>query len=245
VLAETERLRAALLTSISHDLRTPLASILGAVSTLRSFPQRYSASERDELLATLQEEAERLNRFVSNLLDMTRLESGAVELKLELIDVAEIVGSALQRAGNVLAGHHVEVELDSHLPMLRIDAVLFEQVLFNLLDNAAKYSPSGSRIDVRASRDGELIEIEVVDEGPGIPPADLERIFDKFYRVQAQDRRRAGTGLGLAICRGFVEALGGSIVARNRRDRSGAVLTIRMPVVPEVAVERRPVMAHG
>jgi two-component system sensor histidine kinase KdpD len=129
--------------------------------------------------------------------------------------------------------------------MLHIDAVLFEQVLFNLLDNAAKYSSAGSRIDLRASRDGELVEIEVVDEGPGIPPTDLERIFDKFYRVQAQDRRRAGTGLGLAICRGFVEALGGSIVARNRRDRSGAVLTIRMPVVPEVPVERRPVMAHG
>jgi len=118
-------------------------------------------------------------------------------------------------------------------------------VLFNLLDNAAKYSPAGSRIDIRASRDGELVEIEVVDEGPGIPPADLERIFDKFYRVQAQDRRRAGTGLGLAICRGFVEALGGWIVARNRRDRSGAVLTIRMPVVPEIAAERQPALVHG
>ena len=234
VLAETERLRAALLTSISHDLRTPLASILGTVSSLRSFPEKYGAAEREELLATLQEEAERLNRFVSNLLDMTRLESGAIELKLELIDVAEIVGSALQRAGNVLAGHRVEVEIEPGLPMLRLDAVLFEQVLFNLLDNAAKYSPAGSRIDIRASRDGELVEIEVVDEGPGIPPADFERIFDKFYRVQAQDRRRAGTGLGLAICRGFVEALGGWIVARNRRDRSGAVLTIRMPVVPEI-----------
>ena len=209
VLAETERLRAALLTSISHDLRTPLASILGTVSSLRSFPEKYGAAEREELLATLQEEAERLNRFVANLLDMTRLESGAIELKLELIDVAEIVGSALQRAGNVLARHRVEVDIEPGLPMLRLDAVLFEQVLFNLLDNAAKYSPAGSRIDIRAKRDGELVEIEVVDEGPGIPPADFERIFDKFYRVQAQDRRRAGTGLGLAICRGFVEALGG------------------------------------
>jgi two-component system sensor histidine kinase KdpD len=245
VLAETERLRAALLTSISHDLRTPLASILGTVSSLRSFPEKYGAAERGELLTTLQEEAERLNRFVSNLLDMTRLESGAIELKLELIDVAEIVGSALQRAGNVLAGHHVEVDIGPHLPMLRLDAVLFEQVLFNLLDNAAKYSPAGGRIDIRATRDGELVELEVVDEGPGIPPADLERIFDKFYRVQAQDRRRAGTGLGLAICRGFVEALGGWIVARNRRDRSGAVLTIRMPVVPEIAAERQPALAHG
>ena len=245
VLAETERLRAALLTSISHDLRTPLASILGTVSSLRSYPERYSPAEREDLLSTLQDEAERLNRFVSNLLDMTRLESGAIDLKLELIDVAEIVGSALQRAGNVLAGHRVEVNIEPHLPMLRLDAVLFEQVLFNLLDNAAKYSPIGSRIDIRASRDGELVEIEVVDEGPGIPPADLERIFDKFYRVQAQDRRRAGTGLGLAICRGFVEALGGWIVARNRRDGSGAVLTIRMPVVPEIPAVRQPALAHG
>jgi two-component system sensor histidine kinase KdpD len=245
VLAETERLRAALLTSISHDLRTPLASIFGTVSSLRSFPERYSATEREELLATLQEEAERLNRFVANLLDMTRLESGAVELKLELLDVAEIVGSALQRAGNVLAGHRVDVDLEPGLPMLRLDAVLFEQALFNLLDNAAKYSPASSRIDIRAKRDGELVEIEVVDEGPGIPPADFERIFDKFYRVQAQDRQRAGTGLGLAICRGFVEALGGWIGARNRRDRSGAVLTIRMPVVPEIPAEREPELAHG
>jgi len=245
VLAETERLRAALLTSISHDLRTPLASILGTVSSLRSFPEKYSATEREELLGTLQEEAERLNRFVANLLDMTRLESGAIELRLELIDVTEIVGSALQRAGNVVAGHRVEVDIEPGLPMLRVDAVLFEQVLFNLLDNAAKYSPAGSRIDVRAKRDGELVEIEVVDEGPGIPPADFERIFAKFYRVQAQDRRRAGTGLGLAICRGFVEALGGWIVARNRRDRSGAVLTIRMPVVPELPAKREPELAHG
>jgi two-component system sensor histidine kinase KdpD len=245
VLAETERLRGALLTSISHDLRTPLASILGTVSSLRSFPEKYSKADREELLATLQEEAERLNRFVANLLDMTRLESGAIELKLELIDVAEIAGSALQRAGNVLAGHRVEVNIESGLPMLRLDVVLFEQVLFNLLDNAAKYSPSGTLIEIRATRDGELVEIEVVDEGPGIPPADFERIFDKFYRVQAQDRKRAGTGLGLAICRGFVEALGGWIIARNRRDRSGAVLTIRMPVVPEIAATKQSVMAHG
>jgi two-component system sensor histidine kinase KdpD len=117
--------------------------------------------------------------------------------------------------------------------------------LFNLLDNAAKYSPAGSNIEVRATRDGELVEIEVVDEGPGIPPADFERIFDKFYRVHAEDRRRAGTGLGLAICRGFVEALGGWIVARNRRDRPGAMLTIRMPVVPEIPAQRQPALAHG
>ena len=244
VLAETERLRAALLTSISHDLRTPLASILGTVSSLRSFAHRYAASERDELLATLQDEAERLNRFVGNLLDMTRLESGAIELHLDFFDLGEIVGAALRRAGEILARHRVEIAIAADLPMLQLDAMLFEQVLFNLLDNAAKYAPPGSRIDLRARRDGEVALIEIVDEGPGIPPDDLERIFDKFYRVQAQDRRRAGTGLGLAICRGFVEAQGGRIEARNRRDRPGAVLVVRLPV-PQTAEIREPVISHG
>ena len=244
VLAETERLRAALLTSISHDLRTPLASIIGTVSSLRSYADKYEPRERDELLATLQDEAERLNRFVGNLLDMTRLESGAIDLKLDLVDIAEIVGAALQRAGNVLAHHRIEVEIAPDLPMVRLDSILFEQVLFNLLDNAAKYAPPGSRIDIRARREGDVVAMDVTDEGPGIPSGDLERIFDKFYRVQAQDRRRAGTGLGLAICRGFIEAQGGHIEARNRRDRSGAVLTVHIPV-PEAAEIREPAAAYG
>ena len=128
--------------------------------------------------------------------------------------------------------------------MVRLDPILFEQVLFNLLDNAAKYAPPGTRIDVRAGRDGDLVAIEIIDEGSGIPPGDLERIFDKFYRIQAQDRRRAGTGLGLAICRGFVEAQGGHIDARNRRNRSGAVLAIRIPV-PQIDELREPAAAHG
>ena len=145
----------------------------------------------------------------------------------------------------VFAGNPISFTAVGPLPPCFGDARRIEQIVANLLDNAAKYSPAGSRIDVRAKRDGELVEIEVVDEGPGIPPDDFERIFDKFYRVQAQDRRRAGTGLGLAICRGFVEALGGWIVARNRRDRSGAVLTIRMPVVPEISAKREPELAHG
>jgi two-component system sensor histidine kinase KdpD len=234
VLAETERLRAALLTSISHDLRTPLASIIGTVSSLRSFADKYDAADRDELLATLEGEAERLNRFVGNLLDMTRLEYGAIELKLDLTDIGEIIGAALERAGAILAAHRVEVTIASDLPMLRLDPILFEQVLFNLLDNAAKYSPPGSRIDLRARKEGDVVALEVLDEGPGIPPADLERIFDKFYRVQAQDRRRAGTGLGLAICRGFVEAMGGTIVAQNRRDHSGAIFTLSLPVSAEM-----------
>jgi two-component system sensor histidine kinase KdpD len=238
--AETERLRAALLTSISHDLRTPLATILGAASSLRSGIERYEASERDELLATLHGEAERLNRFIGNLLDMTRLEAGAIEPHLELFDIGEIVGTALRRAGDILARHRVEVAISPDLPMLLLDALLFEQVLFNLLDNAAKYAPPGSRIDVSAWRDGDAAVIEVGDQGPGIPPQDLERVFDPFYRVRAQDRRRAGTGLGLAICRGFVETQAGRIAAGNRTDRSGTVMSIRLPVperapVPEAA----------
>ena len=244
VAAETERLRAALLTSISHDLRTPLASILGTVSSLRSYADKYDAADRDDLLATLESEAERLNRFVGNLLDMTRLESGAIEIRLDLVDVGEIVGAALERAGSILARHRIEVTVASDLPMLRLDAILFEQVLFNLLDNAAKYAPPDSRIDLRARLDGDAVAVEVIDEGPGIPPTDLERVFDKFYRVQAQDRRRAGTGLGLAICRGFIEAQGGRIEAHNRADRPGAVLTIRLPV-PEATEIREPVAANG
>jgi two-component system, OmpR family, sensor histidine kinase KdpD len=237
-------MRAALLTSISHDLRTPLASILGTVSSLRRFGDKYDATDREELLATLEGEAERLNRFVANLLDMTRLESGAIQLKVDLVDAAEIIGAALERAGTVLAKHRVEVSIEPDLPMLRLDPFLFDQVLFNLLDNAAKYAMEGSRIDIKARRDGDVLAVEIIDEGPGIPPGDLERVFDKFYRVHAQDRRRAGTGLGLAICRGFVEAQGGRIDARNRPDRSGAILTVRLPV-PEATEIKQPVAADG
>ena len=244
VSAETERLRAALLTSISHDLRTPLAAILGAASSLRRYGNNYAAADRDELLATLEGEAERLNRFVGNLLDMTRLEAGAVEAKLDLVDVDEILGVAVTRAAQILAAHRIAVSAAPDLPMLRVDPILFEQVLFNLIDNAAKYSPPGSLIELRARRDGQEVAIEVIDEGPGIPLSDLERVFDKFYRVEAEDRRRAGTGLGLAISRGFIEAQGGRIAAANRLDRSGAVLTVRVPI-PEASEAREPVNADG
>jgi two-component system sensor histidine kinase KdpD len=233
LLAETERLRSALLTSISHDLRTPLASILGAASSLRSYGRRYDEAAREELVATIQDEAERLNRFVANLLDMTRLESGAIELKSGPADIGEVVGSALHRAAKVLANHRVEVDLASDLPMLSLDVVLFEQVLFNLLDNAAKYAPPGSLVRLVARAEGDAVRLQVLDEGEGIPPADLERVFDKFFRVQAEDRQRAGTGLGLAICRGFVEAMGGTIGAANRTDRRGAVFTIELPLSTE------------
>jgi two-component system sensor histidine kinase KdpD len=230
---ETDRLRSALLTSISHDLRTPLASVLGAAGTLRDLSSKLSEGEKAELLTTIIEESERLNRFIANLLDMTKLESGAVVPNSAPHDIGEIAGSALRRAAKILARHRVDVEIAPDLPMLDLDAVLFEQVLFNLLDNAAKYAPDGSTIRVRSWREPDSIWLQILDEGGGIPAADLERIFDKFYRAQKGDQVRAGTGLGLAISRGFVEAMHGTISAGNRTDRPGAVFTIRLPATAE------------
>jgi len=229
---ETDRLRSALLTSISHDLKTPLAAVLGAASTLRDLSTGLSDAEKADLLATVIDESERLNRFIANLLDMTRLESGAVVPNTALLDLGEVVGSALRRASKILAGHRIELELAASLPMLELDAVLFEQALFNLLDNAAKYSPDGSTVRIRSWRDQDAVCLQVLDEGDGIPSGDLEHIFDKFYRAEKGDRVRAGTGLGLAIARGFVEALHGEITAANRPDRPGAVFAIRLPVPP-------------
>jgi two-component system sensor histidine kinase KdpD len=240
VLAETERLRAALLTSISHDLRTPLASIIGAISSLRAYPERYNAAMRAELMATIEDEAERLNRFVGNLLDMTRLESGALQIKTDRIDLAEVIETALRRAARILSPFRVAVELAPDLPMLPVDAVLFEQVLFNLLDNAAKHSAPGAPIRITADRAGGMVRIAVIDAGDGIPPGDLEAIFDKFHRVRAADQRPAGTGLGLAVCRGFVEAFGGRIEASNRTDGRGAVLTVILPAAAGFAPAREP-----
>jgi two-component system sensor histidine kinase KdpD len=228
--AEADRLRSALLTSISHDLKTPLAAVLGAAGTLRSMRDALNEAEKAELLATIIDESERLNRFIANLLDMTRLESGAVVPNIALHDLGEIVGSALERASKILAHHRVEVELGKDLPMVGIDPVLFEQVLFNLLDNAAKYAPAGSTVRIQSWRDRDSVGLQVLDEGEGIATEELEQIFDKFYRARKVDRVRAGTGLGLAISRGFVEAMEGAIWAANRTDRSGAVFTIRLPI---------------
>jgi two-component system sensor histidine kinase KdpD len=233
LVTEADRLRAALLSSISHDLKTPLAGILGAAGTLRDYMPALPEADRGELVTTIVEESERLNRFIGNLLDMTRLESGAIRLNASLQFPGDIVGSALRRASRLLVGHPLSVSLPADLPMLKVDAVLLEQVLFNLLDNAGKYAPTGSSIAIDGWREGGHVLLRVIDEGPGIPPADLERVFDSFYRVGKTDQVQAGTGLGLAICRGFVEAMGGTIIAGNRADRSGAVFTLRLPVPPE------------
>jgi two-component system sensor histidine kinase KdpD len=145
-------------------------------------------------------------------------------------DIGEIVGSVLRRASKILAHHRVSLELAADLPMVELDAVLFEQVLFNLLDNAAKYAPADTKISIRSLRDRNWVTLQIIDEGGGIPPAELDSVFDKFYRAHKGDHVRPGTGLGLAISRGFVEAMHGTISAANRIDRSGAVLTISLPI---------------
>jgi two-component system sensor histidine kinase KdpD len=232
VAAETEKLRTALLTSISHDLRTPLASILGSASSLKAYRASLGEKEQDELVGTIREEAERLNRFIANLLDMTRLESGALAPNLEAVDLSDVIGSVLRRPP--LGEHHVTLELEPGLPLLRLDPALFEQVLFNVLDNAVKYAPASTAVTIHARREGPVARIEVLDEGPGLPEEDRERVFDKFYRVRASDKKRAGTGLGLAIARGFMEAMGGTITAANRtangNGEHGAVFTLTAPI---------------
>jgi two-component system sensor histidine kinase KdpD len=228
--AEADRLRSALLTSISHDLKTPLAAVLGAAGALRDLPKSLDDAAKADLLATIIDESERLNRFIANLLDMTKLESGAVAPHVAPHDVGEIVGSALERAGKILAKHRVEMAIGPDLPMIAVDPVLFEQVLFNLLDNAAKYAPAGTIVSIQGWHEDDAVKLQVLDEGDGVPEADLERIFDKFHRAQKGDHVRAGTGLGLSISRGFVEAMHGTITAANRIDRSGAVFTITLPI---------------
>ncbi|WP_028747268.1 sensor histidine kinase [Rhizobium mesoamericanum] len=232
--AEADRLRSALLTSISHDLKTPLAAILGAAGTLRDYLDSMPQEDRMDLLSTVIDESERLNRFIANLLDMTKIESGAMEPNYALHYPGDIAGSALRRAEKILAHHHTITTIPADLPMIRVDPVLFEQVLFNLLDNAAKFAPQGSSIRIDGRADEYNVMIQVSDEGPGIPPGDLDRVFDTFYRVRKGDQVRAGTGLGLSICRGFVEAMGGTITAGNRSNHSGAVFTIRLPRPNEI-----------
>jgi len=233
--AEADRLRSALLTSISHDLKTPLAAIMGAAEALRDYPDTIAEADRVDLLSTVIDESERLHRFIANLLDMTRIESGAMAPNASAQYVGDVVGTALRRAAKILSRHVVEVDIPADLPMVRLDPVLFEQVLFNLLDNAAKYAPEASTVRIQGWADGGIVLLQVMDEGPGIPSADLERVFDTFYRVRKTDHVLAGTGLGLSICRGFVEAMGGTIEASNRTGRSGAVFTIKMPAPADAA----------
>jgi two-component system sensor histidine kinase KdpD len=231
----TDQFRSSVLASLSHDLKTPLTSIRGALSSLQSFGGRFDTAAKADLIDTAHDEAERLARFVNNLLDLTRVESGMLSINADPVDIGELIGSAIRRTERVLDGVTVVIDSPDHLPIVPVDPVLIEQVIFNLIDNAAKYSPRGSKVVVKVVDRPSSLELSIFDEGSGIPPEDLTRIFEKFYRAKQGNRTVAGTGLGLAICKGFVEAHGGTITASNRNDRTGACFTI---VLPKRAAEK-------
>jgi len=224
---QTEQMRSSLLSAMSHDLRTPLASITGAASTLRSQSDRLPLETQQELLESISDEAERLSRLVGNLLDMTRFESGGVELRRDFYPLEEIVGTVLQRMEPQLQGRTVTTDLAENLPMVFVDDVLIGQVLWNLLENAAKYTPPGSPLELAAFDEQEAAIIEVRDRGPGIPPGEEERIFEKFYRGKSVNIR--GAGLGLPICRAIVQAHKGTIQALARAG-GGTTFRISLPI---------------
>lgn len=228
VQMETEQLRSSLLSAVSHDLRTPLSVIVGGASTLLDGASSLDADVHRELLQSILKEANHLNRLVANLLDMTRLEAGALEPHKELQSIEEIIGVALSRMARPLEDHPLVMQLASDLPFVPMDELLMEQVFVNLLDNAIKYSPPGSPIEVRAAEsDGRLV-VEIADRGPGLPPEDLNRVFEKFYRATST-ARKPGAGLGLAICRGIIELHGGDLVAENRPG-GGTLFRFRLPL---------------
>jgi len=230
--AESERLRGALLSSISHDLRTPLASILGSATSLRQLGDRMDKQDRADLLLTIEEEATRLSAFVSNLLDMMKLEIGALNIRRDWVDVADAVRGAVARAKKSFPARRIETFVPAKLPLIRGDAALLEQVLFNLFDNAHKYSPpeSVTRVSITLATGGAL-HIVVADEGIGIPSEALNKIFDKFYRAHAGDGRAPGTGLGLSICAGIISAMGGTISAQSPlANGRGAEISILLPI---------------
>jgi two-component system sensor histidine kinase KdpD len=225
--ADEERLRNALLSSVSHDLRTPLGVITGAVSTALDTPGLSEAARRD-LLLSAQEEAQRLHRLVCNLLDITRLEAGSLELHTEWLPLEELVGAVLNRRELATEASRIHTHLPEQLPLVAVDAVLLEQVLLNLLDNALKYSPPGSPVDIKAWAAGKSFTISVADQGPGIAPGEETRIFEKLTRGSAATSR-PGAGLGLAICKGIVTAHGGRIQAVNR-PQGGAQFLVALPL---------------
>ncbi|MGN6156734.1 MAG: ATP-binding protein, partial [Devosia sp.] len=226
VEAEGEKLRTALLNSLSHDLRTPLVSVIGAFSGLA---EDLSPADRAALIDAGLDEAKRLDRYVQNLLNMTRLEYGALWPKRSVVDLRELIGAARADLKRPLEGHAITVDIPVDLPHADVDPVLIGQALGNVLENAAKYAPAGSAINIAARSNGPMLTLSISDQGPGIPVAERDRVFDMFYRVNEGDRRPTGTGLGLAIVRGFVQAHGGRVRALAGRDGRGTTIEMDLP----------------
>lgn len=240
--AERERLHAALLSSVSHDLRTPLASMLGSVTSLRTFGDRLSPEDRADMLAAIEEETRRLTRFVSNLLDMTKLEAGFAELHRDWVELNDVVRGAATRAERAYPGRRIDLDIAPDVPLVRGDATLLEQIVFNILDNAFKFSGPSTVPTVAVRPASDAVVISVTDDGIGIPGESLERVFDKFFRVSGGDGRPPGTGLGLSICSGLIKAMGGTIVAESPvTDGRGTRITLRLPVPSDEAAEALPV----
>ncbi len=243
VLEQSERLKSALLDAVTHDLRTPLTSIKAAVTTLLNEAGageqvKLDDEARREFFEVINEEADRLNHFVENMVELARIEAGAISLRRRWSSVEEIVAMARARADALTRGHRLEVEIESELPVARVDASLIAEVLYSLIDNAAKYSPAGSRIKISARRaENEMIVIAVEDEGPGIPAHLRERIFDKFFRATSEGAaslgRPRGLGMGLAIARGIVEAHGGRVWVEGATGGAGARIAFTAPIGDE------------
>ena len=238
VLRRTDTLRAALLSSISHDLRTPLASIKASASSLLQDDVQWSDEERHSFALAIEHESDRLNRLVANLLDMSRIEGGALKPEKEWYPIDELIHDVLGHMQPLLQGREVKTDIPEDLPPVQLDYLEIEQVLTNLIENAVRYTPSDSPIDVGVQNEGDHLVISVADRGPGIPPADLERVFDKFYRVLGPaSARPTGSGLGLAVSKGLVEAHEGSIWAENRKG-GGSIFRFTLPFIKNRESER-------
>ncbi len=228
--AETDKLRAALLSSVSHDLRTPLSGIIGAASTLVGPGISLAEDARADLLATVLDEAERLDRFVGNLIDMTRLEAGGPQPRPSWCDLRDVVADVLRGLSRVLAERKLELRIEPGFPLLYVDGFLLDRVIANLVDNAVKYSAAGTPVMITAQRKRDTAILCVIDRGRGIPPEEREAVFDPFHRLRDADHRVAGTGLGLAICRGLTESLGGKIEVKSGPDDIGTCVEVRLPI---------------
>lgn len=226
---ETERLRSALLSSVSHDLRTPLSSIIGASSSIIEFGDTIPRADCKELHQTILTEAERLNRYIQNLLDMTRLGGGTLTPRRDWVDLGDIISTATERLQRELTGLEVELSMPEPSPLLYAQGVLIEQALVNVLDNAARFSPAGGTIHIKMTNDDKRITITVCDQGPGIPESERERVFDMFYTATRGDRHNQGTGLGLAICRGLLQAHGGDVSALAGLQGRGTCIELSLP----------------
>jgi two-component system sensor histidine kinase KdpD len=231
ILFEADRFQKTLLNSIAHNVRTPLASIIGVLSTLQEDNSALDPTVRDDLIDTARQEADRLNRLLGNLLDFSRIESGVVQVRADPCDVQDVIGAALQQLGAKAQERAIEVVIDPTLPLVRMDFALIVQVLVNMLDNALKYSGAPTPIGIAAHLADGRLEIRVQDEGDGIRDEDLDRVFDKFNRAR-RTGETGGIGLGLSICKGLVEAHRGAIWA-ERRDPSGTIVAFRLPLIQE------------